>query len=72
MKCIVRMLLTVFAIGSGLAAQQLRASPEEELRNKLASPFLKRAKWTMDYPAALAEAKQRDCLIFAYFTTAGY
>lgn len=52
----------------GQAAQD----PTELLRAKLASPFLEHADWTTDYDAARRAAKERDQLVFGYFTTAGY
>lgn len=58
-------------LAATLPAQD-RPPPEEELRTKLASPFLKKAAWITDYDAALASAKKRRKLIFGYFTTAGY
>ena len=75
-----RVLATLLAVTAALAthapipaqAQTPRPSPEEQLRAKLAEPFLKKANWLLDYDTALAQAKRRGKLIFGYFTTAGY
>ena len=60
-----------------VAAAQVRggrALPDAQvqLREKLASPFLARADWALDWDRARALAKQQRMLIFGYFTTAGY
>ncbi|MBK8976813.1 MAG: hypothetical protein IPM29_12920 [Planctomycetes bacterium] len=68
-----RTLAAVSALAALSAAQSptpARPSPEQALREKLASPFLRHADWTTDYDDALAAAAREDRLIFAYFTTA--
>ncbi len=60
----------VLATG-GLSAQD-RLPPDAALEKKLASPFLHRADWELDYREALAAARERDVPIFGYFTTANY
>ena len=57
---------------AGLVGAQTDQTPEEQLRAKLASPFLKKASWHLDYDKALATAAGSKKLIFGYFTTAGY
>lgn len=54
------------------AAAQTDQTPEEQLQAKLASPFLKKASWHMDYDKARDAAADSGKLIFGYFTTAGY
>ena len=51
---------------------QDRPDPAEQLRAKLASPFLKKAAWLTDFDVALRRARAGQQLIFGYFTTAGY
>jgi hypothetical protein len=67
---VIRFLSILLISATGLAAQE-RPSPEELLKTKLASPFLKKADWITDYDKALALAKKRKTLIFGYFTTTG-
>jgi hypothetical protein len=47
-------------------------TPEKQLEQKLASPFLKRVWWELDWDAAKTRAKSEGKLILGYFTTAGY
>lgn len=51
-----------------LASAQDPGTLAELLEKKLASPWLKRADWFLDYDKALAAAKRDRKLIFAYFT----
>ena len=55
-----------------VAASQSQPTPEALLAAKLASPFLARAPWLLDWSAARAQAKATGRLIFGYFTTAAY
>jgi|SoiMethySBSTD1v2_1073268.scaffolds.fasta_scaffold334648_3 hypothetical protein len=61
-------------LGLPLPAQEPESQPTPErlLEHKLASPFLKNAKWTLDWDEARAEAKRTGRLIFAYLTTAAH
>lgn len=61
-----------FAFSLGAARGQEAADPAQLLRAKLASPFLELADWTTDYDVARQRAKEREQLVFGYFTTAGY
>ena len=63
-----RTIAAVILLWGSLLAQ----TPEEQLRAKLASPFLKKASWHTDYDKALETAAETKKLIFGYFTTAGY
>ena len=50
----------------------LNAQPEDpRLREKLASPFLKKARWNLDLDNARAQARKTGRLILGYFTTTG-
>jgi hypothetical protein len=54
---------------AGVAPAQKDDAKFAELRDKkLELAFLKKASWTTDYDAALADAKKNGKLIFAYFT----
>ena len=64
------LLVWTLFVAAPLAAQE-RPPAAEQLREKLAAPFLQKASWTLDHAAALARAKQREQLVFGYFTTAG-
>lgn len=68
----VRYIPALLCLAASLLAQRDRPSPEAALKAKLASPFLKKAPWFLDYDKARAAAKQRKLLIFGYFTTANY
>lgn len=50
------------------AALLVSQSLEEKKEKKLASPFLKKAAWLLDYDQALAESKKSKKAIFAFFT----
>lgn len=54
------------------AAPPLASAQDDELSTlkarKLASPFLSRVAWHLDYDLALADAARSGRLIFAYFT----
>ena len=67
--CLAAMLLPALAPAQSASTDP---TPEEQLRAKLASPFLEKASWHLDYDAALAAAARDRKLIFGYFTTAGY
>jgi hypothetical protein len=43
-------------------------SLEDRLAAKLKKPFLKNAAWVYDFAEAKRKAKDRDTVIFAYFT----
>lgn len=63
--------LGALALGTlaGLASgQDDQADLKAKKEKKLASEFLKKAAWTLDFDAAKAAAKKGDKLIFAYFT----
>lgn len=47
-------------------------SEQEKLDAKLASPFLKKVWWELDWDAARKRAKSEGKLILGYFTTSGY
>jgi len=53
-------------------ARPTQRDHQADLEAKLASPFLARADWVVDYDEARARADARGQLIFGYFTTAGY
>jgi hypothetical protein len=55
-----------------LPAQDPRLSQDELLARELAQPFLQKAPWSTDYDAALAAARERHRLVFAYFTTVNH
>lgn len=56
-------------LAAGVAPAQQDDAKFAELRDKkLQVAFLKKATWTTDYDAALADAKKNGKLIFAYFT----
>ncbi len=56
-------------LAAGAAPAQADDAKLAGLRDKkLELPFLKKAAWTTDYDAALADAKKNGKLIFAYFT----
>ncbi|MGH7152015.1 MAG: hypothetical protein ACREIU_15025 [Planctomycetota bacterium] len=62
-------LLLAALLAPGLPAQEtdeaaLRAGRDK----KLASDFLKKADWVLDFDRARAEAKKRGKVLFAYFT----
>lgn len=63
---------TLLCLSAPVLAQRDRPSPEAALKAKLASPFLKKAPWILDWDEAKAAAKKREQLIFGYFTTANY
>ena len=70
-----RNLVAVGMLAALIGAQQPtseRPSPEDALRDKLASPFLHHADWTTDYATALRVAAGEDKLVLGYFTTAYY
>ena len=46
--------------------------PPDALADKLASPFLQRADWTLDLDIAQRRAAARKQLILGYFTTTGH
>ena len=46
-------------------------TPEERLKKKLESPFLKKIEWVRDFDEAKAAARKSGRLIFAYFTVTG-
>ncbi len=54
-----------------LAAFLMQDTPDERLRKKLQSPFLKKIEWIRDYDKAKAAAAKSGKLIFAYFTVTG-
>ncbi len=62
-------LVLLALLGAALPAQVAKPSQDELLARELAQPFLAKAAWTTDYDAALAKAKDRQTLVFAYFTT---
>ena len=64
MKTFLAVPVILLASAAALHAQSL----EEKRDAKLKSEFLKKAAWTTDYDAALAESKKSGKLIFAYFT----
>ena len=64
MKTMLAAAAALLATASALQAQSL----EEKRDAKLKSEFLKKAAWTTDYDAALAEAKKTGKPIFGYFT----
>ena len=66
------LLLGMLLSGPAAAQSATDPTPEEQLRAKLASPFLEKASWHLDYDKALAAAARDRKLIFGYFTTAGY
>ena len=45
---------------------------EQQLKEKLAQPFLARGSWCTDYDVARERAAAEHKLVFGYFTTAGY
>ncbi|MHC5020001.1 MAG: hypothetical protein ACYTGX_07805 [Planctomycetota bacterium] len=47
-------------------------TPEQQLEQKLASPFLQKVWWELDWDAARKRADAEGKLILGYFTTAGY
>ncbi len=50
----------------------LNAQPEDpRLREKLASPFLQKARWHLDLSNARVQARKTGRLILGYFTTTG-
>ncbi len=56
-----------------LAGPAYAQAPDQEamkknLDKKLASPFFKIAPWILDYDEAKKASKERERLIFAYFT----
>lgn len=62
-------LLLAALLAPGLRAQEpdeatLRANRDK----KLASEFLKKAEWVLDFDKARAEAKKSGRIVFAYFT----
>jgi len=57
-------LVALLLLAGGVAAQDLRAALEEKLK----SPFVSRVAWVQDYTAALQAAKEKDRVVFAYFT----
>ena len=67
-----RSLLLLPCLAALLPAQDPKPSQDELLAAELASPFLQKAPWLTDYDAALAAAKERHKLIFAYFTTVNH
>ena len=66
--------LALVLLANALAAQTADSAPSPEalLSKKLASPFLTKSPWTLDWDAARARAKREGKLIFGYFTTAGH
>ena len=69
-RCLVLLLLA--APGPCQQDAAAPATPEEQLKQKLAQPFLARHDWTTDYDVAKARAAAGGKLVFGYFTTAGY
>lgn len=68
-RCLVLLLL----VAPGPCQQDAApATPEEQLKQKLAQPFLARHDWITDYDVAKARAVKSGKLVFGYFTTAGY
>jgi hypothetical protein len=64
-------LFLCFASAGAVQAQRPQPNVEELTKkrdDKLKLEFLKKASWTTDWEAALADAKKNDRLIFAYFT----
>lgn len=61
--------LVVVALAIAAAAQEPPPTPDELLAAELASPFLQKAPWLLDWDEALAKAKGERRLLFAYFTT---
>lgn len=47
-------------------------SEQEKLDAKLASPFLTKVWWELDWDAAKKRAARENKLILGYFTTSGY
>ena len=66
-----RILLLALALLPFPLAAQERPSSEEQMRQKLASAFLRNTDWVRELPIAMDRAKVRKQLIFGYFTTAG-
>jgi len=61
----------VLVVGLSVATPSASAQDDElsTLKaRKLASPFLARVTWHLDYDLALADAARSGRLIFAYFT----
>ena len=61
-----RTMIPLFAAASATAQ-----TAEEDLRAKLASPFLKKAPWILELENAQANARKTGRLILGYFTTTG-
>lgn len=51
-----------------LAAASRAQSLEEKYAKKLASPFIKKAAWVLDFDEAKKKAKESGKVLFAYFT----
>ncbi|MFO1050752.1 MAG: hypothetical protein U1F36_00890 [Planctomycetota bacterium] len=56
-----------------IAAPQQQGEPtqaelQKKYDEKLAKPFVEKSKWTTDYDAARARAKEEHKLLFTYFT----
>lgn len=67
--------LFVALLAVAAAAQTPPVSPptqDELLAAELASPFLQKAPWLLDWDEALAKAKGERRLLFAYFTTVNH
>lgn len=62
-----RLSIAVILLGLTTASAQ-DEHLQELLDKKLASAFLKKAAWELDYEAALAKAKESGKPIFAYFS----
>jgi len=70
-RCITRA-LGILGAAILLGAAPARAqTPAELLERKLASPFLKKAPWTLDLAEARARALEERRLLLGYFTTSG-
>lgn len=60
--------LSLFAVPSVLLAQKSQEELVKLRDEKMAHEVFQKADWIFDYDKVLAEAKQQDKLIFAYFT----
>lgn len=72
MRSLPMLLAAAAALAPSIALAQRQAPSQEELQKryeeKIAKPWLKNAKWTIDLEDAKKQAQETGKPIFAYFT----